>query len=185
MPIHPFASIVLAHCSRYPLMQPADLYKLAHQAALGSEHAIMDEDTARDRLARELAEMGDGPTEPMLDPISADGCLLRVHLRPYLQTGHNPEALFQAFIRSANRSRGDGEQLRSNLRVILKLAKDGRVGIDEDNLIPLYAAMEAAGWPAIHHSREYQLAYRPAYRVVVRDFLVERMYSFGGVDVNP
>ena len=35
-----FQPIALDHCSRYPGLQVEDLYKLVHQAALGSEHAV-------------------------------------------------------------------------------------------------------------------------------------------------
>lgn len=45
-----FRQIVLANLSRYPRMQIADLYKLCHQAALGSEHALKDERAVREWL---------------------------------------------------------------------------------------------------------------------------------------
>jgi hypothetical protein len=171
MPTHPFAMIVLAHLSRYPLMQPADLYKLAHQAALGSEHAVRSEAAARAWLERELAEMGSGPPEPLLDPISPDGRILRVHLRPYLLAGHDPEALLRAFVGSANPIRGGEKRLRSYLNAVSRLAEDGRIGIDAGELSVLIKEMQLAGWPAVHHSSSYQRAYRPAYRVVVRSLL--------------
>jgi hypothetical protein len=86
-------TILRSHFSRYPLMQVQDLYKLLHQAALGSEHAVRNPETARNWLTRELAEMGDGPPEPLFDPISPGGEIARVHLRPFVAGGHNPDAL--------------------------------------------------------------------------------------------
>ena len=65
-----FESILASHFARYPAMQLTDLYKLIHQAALGSEHAICAEASAREWLTRELAEMGVGPAEPLPDLLS-------------------------------------------------------------------------------------------------------------------
>jgi hypothetical protein len=43
--------------TRYHALQIQDLYKLLHQAALGSEHAVPGEESAWNRLYRELAEL--------------------------------------------------------------------------------------------------------------------------------
>lgn len=171
MESYPFGAIVIAHIKRYPLMQPADLYKLAFQAAFGSEHALMSEEAARARLHLELTEMGDGPPEPLLDPLSPDGRLLRCHLRPYLKTGYDPEDLLQAFVRGAGQVSGGGSRLRMYLDAILYLAAAGQIGIDTGKLGELFAEMEAAGWPAAHHSQLFRQSYKPAYRVVYRELL--------------
>lgn len=154
-------------------MQPDDLYKLAHQAALGSEHAVRSEAAARAWLERELAGMGSGPPEPLLDPISADGSILRVHLRTYIQAGHDPEALLAAFIQSANQVKGSSQDLRDCLVVLLELAGSGQIDFEAEELRALFARMESADWPARHHSDIYMRAYHPAYRVIAREFLPE------------
>jgi hypothetical protein len=56
-------TILQDHITRYPRMQIQDLYKLLHQAALGSEHAVLDPESAWLWLARELGKMGDGIME--------------------------------------------------------------------------------------------------------------------------
>lgn len=53
-------SIPRKHLTRYPLLQIQNLYKLLHQAALGSEHALTDRLPVERWLRRELAEMGEG-----------------------------------------------------------------------------------------------------------------------------
>ena len=65
-------TILAGHARRYPRWTEEDLYKLVHQAALGSEHAVQDEALARERLAREIAVLGPGPEEPLLDPLSPE-----------------------------------------------------------------------------------------------------------------
>ena len=104
--------VIKAHLLRYPQMQIADMYKLLHQAALGSEHAVRDEQAVRDWLERELSEMEAGPNDPLFDPISPDGKILRIHLRPYVRAGKNPEPLLRAFIQTANEWHGSPETLK-------------------------------------------------------------------------
>jgi hypothetical protein len=99
------------HLSRYPALQIQDLYKLLHQAALGSEHAISSREAVERWMTRELAEMREGIGEPLIDPISHNGEIVRIHLRPYVSTGHDPMLLLDAFIRTANEHHGDTQFL--------------------------------------------------------------------------
>ena len=99
------------HLSRYPALEIQDLYKLLHQAALGSEHAVSSRETVERWMSRELAEMGEGMPEPLIDPISHNGEIVRVHLRSYVAAGHNPMRLLDAFIRTANEHHGDSQFL--------------------------------------------------------------------------
>lgn len=157
-----FDTILLTHLRRYPLMQPADVYKLLHQACLGSEHAVDDPQRARQWLEHELATMGPGPDEPLCDPIAPDGSLLRLHLRPFLANSGDPEQLLQAFVRTANYFHGKTAALEQ----ALTLAATGELPFDASALQQLGEEMKARAYPAMHHSPTYQAAYRPAYRVL-------------------
>ncbi len=163
--------ILVAHGERYPLWELDDLYKLVQQAALGSEHAVTDEQAARDRLARELTEMGPGPDEPLVDPISPDGVIVRVHLRTYARLGLASERLLQAFLRTACGFRGSVEDIERALTEAERLARDGLLPFERDAVTRFAARMGLAGFPAMHHSTAYRAAYRPAYRVVATEFL--------------
>jgi len=146
-----FAAIALRHLARYPAMQLEDVYKLAHQACLGGEHAVPDRAQAESWLERELVQVGDGPQDPTIDPISADGRIVRVHLRPFLAAGGDATDLLDAFVRTANEFRGSAERLRSSWATVEALAVDGSLPFSR-------ADAEAFG-------------HRPAYRVVARAFL--------------
>ncbi len=176
------SQILTNHLTRTPAMQVQDLYKLVHMAAMGSGHAVRDEQAARDWLERELAEMGDGPDDPLFDPLSPDGRILRVHLRPYLLAGKNPDTLLRAFIRTANEWRrsppraGTGttmEKLKEYGVAAMRLADEGLLPFSGAAMLSFFTAMEAQGFPAVHHSEIYVRLYRPAYRVVARQFLEE------------
>jgi hypothetical protein len=117
--------VLLRHAERHPLWGLDDLYKLVHQAALGSEHAVTDERAARDWLVRELAGIGPGPDEPLVDPISPDGAIVCVHLRTSARLGLAPERLVQAFLRTAREFRGSVEAIERALTEAEHLARDG------------------------------------------------------------
>ena len=167
-----FEPILRDHVVRYPLMQVEDAYKLVHQACMGSEHAVSDLDGVRRWMAREVAEMGDGPNDPLIDPISPDGRIARVHLRPYLAAGYDPACLLDAFVQTANGYRGSIEHLRRTWHDVVALARAGALPFDAQRLDELGQSMAAQGFPAIHHSPAYERAYRPAYRVVARAYLL-------------
>ena len=161
-----FMAILQEHLLRYPAMQIQDVYKLIHQAAMGSEHAISSADGARQWMARELSEMGNGPDEPVVDPVSADGQIVRVHLRPYGLQGGDTEALLNAFILTANEFRGD-------LQI---LEEYWRSAVNMQHFLPaemksFIESMQTQNYPAVHHSPEFENLYRPAYRVVRRKFI--------------
>ena len=158
-------SVLFSHLSRYPAMQIQDIYKLLHQATLGSEHAISDPLSARQWLTRELAEMGSGPSEPLIDPITDDGSIVRVHLRPFIAAGYDPDSLLDAFVRTANEYHGDIRTLKQDWQV----ASDMRI-FPVSEMDKFFASMKAKKYPAVHHTPTFQKLYRPAYRVIALSF---------------
>lgn len=166
-----FKSIALDHYSRYPDMGIEDLYKLTHQAAMGSEHAVSDIKRARQWLSDELKKMPLTSAEPMIDVIAPDQSIARVHLRPYIQSGGDPEILLGAFIRTANEYHGSTNALSTYWKDIQALAQLGEIPFSLNNLKSFIDRMKAEKYPAIHHSAHYVLAYHPNYRVVAPRFL--------------
>src|SRR5215211_2721099 len=159
-------AVIRSHLTRYPAMQFQDIYKLIHQAAMGSEHAISSAEMARNWLERELAGMGTGPDETPIDSISPDGQIVRVHLRPYRAQGGDPGALLDAFISTANEFRSDRQLLQDYWNTATEMQHFSSVEMDE-----FIQSVRAQNYPVMHHSPEYKRLYRPAYRVVWRKYL--------------
>jgi hypothetical protein len=163
------------HLSRYPEMQLEDLYKLLHQAALGSEHAVSDRDAARRWLQREIEALTDAGTasrdEPLMESLSPDGRLVRVNLRPFLRTGGDPEALLAAVVETAEQYQGDPAILDRYCQRAVTLAREEDLPFTPAALEARFAELQGQGYPAGHHSKTYKETYRPAYRVVLRDLL--------------
>ncbi len=172
-----FHTILLAHVARYPAWQPQDVYKLAHQAAMGSEHAVIDRERARAWLQQELSGLNcleqNATDEPLIDPISEDGRIVRVHLRPLVRLGLPAETLLDAFLRTAAEFHGEIDKLEEYLSVAVALAAEGQLGMHTAPLAQLFAKMRGAGFPAAHHSEAYARACHPAYRVVLLSTLPE------------
>jgi hypothetical protein len=154
------------HLQRYPRMQLADIYKLLHQAAMGAGHAIDDPTAARRRLEREAAQLAAGPADPIVDPISPDGQLARIHLRPYLAAGHALGALADAFVETARTRPPDADKLAKFCACLGDLAQAGELPFSRTQVEAYVGEIVSQGYPAVHHSEVYREAYAPAYRVI-------------------
>jgi len=168
-------SILRDHARRYPRWNEFDLYKLLHQAERGSEHTLTDGRAASQWLERELAHLGPGPIEPLIDPIRADGQLVRVHLRPWLERGLDPATLLEAFLQTARRWQASSTGLEAALHSAESLAEE--LGLPAEAVVKCTARMKPLGFPAVHHSRIFEAEYRPAYRVVAVSFLPDGLLT--------
>jgi hypothetical protein len=158
-------TVLQAHFSRYPAMQIEDMYKLIHQAALGSEHAVANAESARNWLLNELTAMGTGTDEPLIDPLSDETGIVRIHLRPFIALGGDPETLLSAFIRTANEFSGDVQTLQNYWNIAYGLGRFSPRELDG-----FIQSMQEKSFPAVHHTLEYERLCHPAYRVVARQF---------------
>jgi hypothetical protein len=170
-------AILNEHARRYPQWEVDDLYKLILQAAMCSEHDMGDETSLRDRLLQELAQLGPGPGEPLVDPISPDGRIVRVHLRPFTILQSPLEPLLQAYIRTSREVSPSPERLEEYAAVAILLAGEGMLPFSRGLVANFMADMRARNFPAVHHSVRYRQLYQPAYRVVLRDLLPKEVIA--------
>jgi hypothetical protein len=148
------------------LWKEQDLYRLLHQAAMGSEHAAPDRDSGCLWLEREITELQPGPLEPLLDPIGAGVGIVRVHLRPWLDQGLDPEMMLAPFLRTAHEWAGSSEELEDSLEYASSLARHEELGLPGEAVAAYAARMNALGYPGVHHSPPFEAEVHPAYRVV-------------------
>jgi len=158
--------IVEDQIRRHPDLGPDDLYKLLHQAAMGSEHAMTDTAGVRPWMTRELATMGEGKEEPMIDTIAPGGAVVRVHLRPWVAAGRAPDSLVAAFMKTASTFAPDTARLARYLAAGWRAVERSARRFTAERWSTFADSLRKAGYPAIHHSEPYERAYHPAYRVV-------------------
>jgi hypothetical protein len=159
------------HLRRYPRMELADIYKLLHQAAMGAGHAVGDPGAARALLHSEAQSLGEGPPDPIVDPISPDGKLARVHLRPYVAAGRDLDALADAFVQTAQRFSASPERLAKFCGCLGDLADAQGIPLSRAQVNEYFDTIVAQAYPVVRHSEAYRAAYRPAYRVVLLELL--------------
>jgi len=165
-----FRKIIFKHIKRYPLAQIGDLYKLTHQASMGSEHAVKDIQKAQYLLQCELEVMAENPFEPVIDEISPSGNIVRVHLWPYIHIGGDPDYLLWAFIKTANEFKGNINELLCTWGIIERMAELREIPYDPHELNLYINEMAQRNFPAVHHSEKYEQNYKPSYRVVALNY---------------
>lgn len=162
---------IQGHLRRHPAMQIEDVYKLVHQAAFGNGHLITDEAADRKYLQSEFDSATADANEPLMEPLTPDGSVVRVNLRAFKARGGDLRALGDAMLASAKQLKPHPELFDRWWRGIVEAAVRGDIPFDAAVLRSFGAARKAEGYPAIHHSAEYESRYHPAYRVVLRALL--------------
>ncbi|RMF84347.1 MAG: hypothetical protein D6736_19485 [Nitrospinota bacterium] len=163
--------IVSAHLTRYPLLQVQDLYKLAYQAALGSEHLGKDRGQITCYLREELARIPASLTQPLYEEIAPQGVLVRVNLCPFKALGGDPAALGDALLDSMTAFQGSKTTLERYWQWLEAMAEAGLLPFPLSALQHWIERMRREGYPPVHHSPLYRTHYRPAYRVIHRGCL--------------
>lgn len=169
-----FSIVLLSHITRYPLIGISDIYKLAHQACLGSAHAdaVCDRKYAQILLKKEIENQKEGPLEPAIDPISED--ILRVNIRPYLRKNGDTDMLLDAFINTANAYRGSVDKLLSYWNTVRNMISGGLLSLEISEADAFWNKIQEKNYPAVHHSEIYKENYSPSYRVVAWKYLPEK-----------
>lgn len=155
----------------YPKMEARDLYKFLHQAAMGSEHAVKDTNAVKTWMEREVAGLDTTITNNLVEPLSPDGSLVRINLRPYLKGGDNPDELLKAFVSTANKFSGSTNTLANYILTTKEMIACKEIPVDENIFSSLTDELAKNGFPSIHHSLTYEKLYKPAYRVVDKKYL--------------
>lgn len=154
-----------AQCTAYPQLQPEDLLKGLHQSVFGCGHFVSEK--AEDYLRRELETLE--PSEgPGVEPL--DGGFCRVHLRYLEKCALAPRTLFRLFWLSGIEQTGNAAEMEEKLEILLRMASAQQLPVDYGALRALVVDWRRAGYPACHHSERFRRAYRPAYRVIRKDY---------------
>ncbi|MGI6148023.1 MAG: hypothetical protein GX195_07975 [Firmicutes bacterium] len=168
-----FCSILLDHWRRYPRMAPADFVKLVFQSEYGTGHYLPSPEAAWDRLKQEYVacQRAGVPrrTPPLVEEIGGEYC--RVNLQPLPRSGISLNTVARWFAQSSRSRPADETGMERKLDLLLHLSRTGQIHLPLAELAQFIAEYKKAGFPAQHHSAVYRELYRPAYRVVRRDFV--------------
>jgi hypothetical protein len=167
-PSDPDAAFFLARAPADPELRIADAYKWLFHAARGGEHAVDNQTAVRLWLDREWETLGPPfPEEPLWTPLTADGRIGRLNLRPYKAQGGSRDALLAPFFAGAESFDADPARFRAAWRALGRALQAQPAGfLTYSEWQRLDAEMRMRGYPACHHSPEYEQARQPAYRVL-------------------
>ena len=164
--------ILRQHAAKYPAMEPTDAVKLIYQNEFGGGHLIKDPQAATRYLQYEFHQTDRDPAVPLSEEIGNG--IVRVNLAAL------PESklswLGKAFLRSAEAHRGNLSNFTEKLDILIRLANYGIFSFDTAALEGYLTAYEQAGYPAVSHSPTYRNTYRPAYRIILKEFLPQEFW---------
>ena len=152
-------SAIERQMATYPESTLHDIYKSFYQEHFGPGHIVSDTALARRYLMRELSEM-DKTQSPYFEPTGSQGDYVRVYL--------SAEQLFDAFVRSANLRQKPSVSWLEKWEAIVSIIQANKMKIEGfETDLPLLTEA-ARNNQAVHHSRHYNVAYHPHYRIVER-----------------
>ena len=149
-------------------VQIEDAYKWTFQATRGGEHAVPDTQSARKWMMGEWESLS-AKTEPIWEPLCKGDDIGRLNLRPFKARGGKPDDLLDAFLASSREYRSDGKNFATAWNELGKRLKKRSSGnLKYSDWLDLDTEMKAKNYPAVHHSKTYDEAVQPAYRIVTK-----------------
>lgn len=165
--------ILVSHFTAYPKMQPQDAVKLIYQNEFGARHLLRDQKKARAFLHEELSALSPNAKQPLYEMIGNGLC--RLNLSACLSRQIDEEMIFCLFVDAAAHTRGEKRSFYEKLRVLEELAEADETPFDPIDLDVFLMHYKDRGCPVLHHSVEYQIAYAPAYRLVLQKQLKDAL----------
>ena len=152
----------------YPDARLQDIYKSFYQDHFGPGHLITDTATVRHYLYSELSE-NDVSYPVYYEPTGCEGRFVRVFLSTIADSLITAEELLDAFIRSANEFQEPQTEWITEWSEIVRTIRDQKIKVIDFEVDEPELTEAARNNQAMHHSRAYNAAYHPHYRIVRRD----------------
>ena len=167
-------SAIERQLAAYPESTLQDIYKCFYQEHFGPGHIISDTTSTRRYLMRELSEMGKTQS-PYFEPTGSQGDYVRVYLSAVTDSLITAEQLLYAFVRSANLWQEPTVSWMEKWEAIVSIIQANKMEIEGfETDLPLLTEA-ARNSQAVHHSRHYNEAYHPHYRIVERSIFEQEL----------
>lgn len=163
----------------FPKSTLKDLYKNFFQDEFGPGHLIADTAAARNYLRKELAGM-EGYSGPITETLGRKGDYLRVNLGLLKQGAIAEDLFFDLFVRSVNgvtppsidQWKRDWQRIERIIRTMHLELPDYET--DKQSIEEQLNQNEYVG----HHSKQYEEAYQPHYRIVSRELFEKELMPY-------
>jgi hypothetical protein len=168
-----FKEILKHHFELYPLMTARDIYKLIFTSAMGPGHAVADPEMVAKWMNFEVNNLENYDDKNLTDGLCPESGLVRVNIRPFLKAGGEADDLCRIFIRTANDFGQNVSKIRKLWKAAEEMSRDGQIPVKISEMDEFFMEMESKSFPAAHHSTIYRNNYKPAYRVVLKEYFDE------------
>lgn len=158
----------------YPESTLQDIYKSFYQDRFGPGHMISDTASARSYLMRELSEMNDASTV-YYEPTGSEGRFVRVYLSTVTDGFITADQLLNAFVRSANMVKETETDWTTEWKAIVGIITKYDIQMNGFETDAPLLDEASRNCQAVHHSRAYNAAYHPHYRIVERSGFEEEL----------
>lgn len=158
--------ILKRHAEKYPKMRLCDAVKLIYQGEFLGGHMIKSPEQSLLRLAEEFEGVEKTPGAELFEYIGNG--VSRVNLSALDVEIYPLSRLNRDFCESANLQRGSMADFLKKLDILSSEFSRLGFGFSASELDGYLKKYREAGCPAVSHSEEYRLAYRPAYRVILK-----------------
>ena len=179
--------VISSQLKAFPESSAQDIYKSFCQDNLGPEHMIPDPEYAANYLHSELAtyksDLEKGLyriPEERYYTVGDKGNYIRVDLSVVLDSLVSEENLLNAFVESANAGKNMTEdQWKEKWKEIETILRKDFPGIDslEEDLSQI-DSLVSQGNLILHHSRMFNAAYHPHYRIIRKEVFDKRILPF-------
>lgn len=150
-----------------------DIYKLLYQSVFGVSHILADPTKSKNFLRKEFDSVNPSENELLIEPISVDGKVVRINLRPFKAKYNDVDKLFQAMMISTQEIKGTLSKFLIVWNEFKKAVLNNELDFDRKELENFDQIIKLKNYPVLHHSEPYRSANEPAYRVVKRKIFEE------------
>lgn len=164
-------SLLYTHLDTHPEAEIRDAVKFLYQACFGGGHMIPDPNVSYVYLCREAASLPKDRDMPLTEDM---GDYVRVDLSALQRI--TPKTMNAMFVASAK----DAPQDKSQFIDLLQKFTESNY-FDKEKKTTYLRHYSSSGYPAVHHSDAYRLAYSPAYRVIRKEY-VQFLDAFTAID---
>jgi hypothetical protein len=162
-------------------MELRDIYKLIYQGAMGAEHSHPSAGEFITRLVNEFEQLTPNHSERILEPVRSDGSLSRLNLRAYKCRYQSAEQLIPCLLATVRTAGTSLDGLISNWQEFIDACAARRITTFSPEESEQFTRwLEENGYPAIHHSTVYRENYKPAYRLIAGEYILQLGLSHAG-----
>lgn len=154
--------LLINHYKKYPELKIQDIFKFLHQSSLGCEHLISSHEIAFEKIITEVNSL-EFNDKKIIEEL--DGNYSRVSLG-HLKGSLSEKTFARLFFLSAKTEPCGINDLEKKLSVARELAAENKLPFTLKEFDEKKAEWETSGYPAVHHSLEFNKAYHPSYRVI-------------------